>query len=129
VFSFKHGLNFYLDELQTNATLPRLMFEFGVLIECSRSLPKFSPCSTSHLPTFSTSKRLTFSLSYLYQEDEQAQPGDLYSPPPPTHTVSLLSLPLYNVKNRPARHVYKSGSIKYFALQRSDTLRLCRIKL
>jgi hypothetical protein len=65
-------------KISRNAALPRLMSKFRTPIECSKTLLSFSHCSTSHLSTFSTSERLTFSSIYLYQKDKWALLGNLH---------------------------------------------------
>jgi hypothetical protein len=55
------------------------MSAYGVLIECSETLPIPSPYSTFHLSAFSTSERLNSSPTYLYEKGERALPGDLRS--------------------------------------------------
>jgi hypothetical protein len=87
-----------------------LMYEFGVLIECSGTPLKFSPCFTFHLYLLH-SRIFTSSATHLYQKDERALPGDLpsrklsFCPPPPnfkcsvSHYPSTLSLRLQRVKH------------------------------
>jgi hypothetical protein len=53
------------------------MLEFRFLIECTGTLLKFSTYSTRHLSPFFTFERVTSHLTYLYQKDERALPGDL----------------------------------------------------
>jgi hypothetical protein len=46
-------------QISPNAALPRIISKFKIAHERSKTLLNFSPCYTSH-PTFSISKRLTF---------------------------------------------------------------------
>jgi hypothetical protein len=83
------------NKISPNAALPRLISKFKISIECSKTLRIFSPSSTYHLSTFSTSERLTFSLTYLYQKDERALPGNLHCCKymfPPLNVVSVTTL-------------------------------------
>jgi hypothetical protein len=54
------------------------MSKLKISIDCSKTLLNVSFCSTFHLFTFSTSERLTFSSTYLFQKDERALPGHLH---------------------------------------------------
>jgi hypothetical protein len=55
-----------------------LMYELGVVIECSGPLPNICPCSTVHLYLFHFRKPYP-SPVHLYRKDERALPGDLHS--------------------------------------------------
>ncbi|KDR15427.1 hypothetical protein L798_09131 [Zootermopsis nevadensis] len=71
----------------SNHTSPPLTLNFPQMYSklCTNAL---RPSST-HRPTLSISKRLTFSSTYVYQKDEWALPGNLYPPP-------ILFFPLIN---------------------------------
>jgi hypothetical protein len=70
----------------------RLMFEFEVVINCSRTLLNFYSCSTSHVCPFTAEASST----YLYHKDERALPGNLHSRKcislSPTNVMILFSL-------------------------------------
>jgi hypothetical protein len=88
-------------KISPNAALPRLITKFRIVYERSKTLLNFSPCSTLHL-TFSTSKRLTFTLPTFTRRTSGHCLGTFvaaninlcspplkgcayrYSPPPPT---------------------------------------------
>jgi hypothetical protein len=85
-------------------------------VECSKTLLNLSHCSTSHRSALYTSGHLTFCLTYLYQKDERALPGNLCNRTlflsPPLNAVSVTDcsslLPLSLCRSTGLQMVYCS---------------------